>query len=123
MAKAIGHFETALGIATRFNWHLQRFWVHYALAKLFFEENKFDDSQAHVEQAKSYANHEAYLLGRAMSLQAKFWSVQRRFEEAKSEASCAIGLLERIGAAKDAKICRGTLQNVEEAISKLAGSQ
>ena len=121
-AKSIGHFETALGIATRSNRHLQQFWIHFALAKLFFEENKFGDSQAHVEHAKSYANHDEYLIGRAISLQASFWSRQRRYEEARSEALRAIELFEKLGAAKDAKICRGTLQNVEEAISKLAGA-
>ena len=122
MVKAIGHFETALGIATRFNWHIQQFWIHFALAKLLFEENKFDDSQAHVEHAKSYAIHDAYLLGRATSLQAKFWLRQRRYEEARSEALRAINLFEKLGAGSHAKICRGTLQDVEEAISQLAGS-
>ena len=120
-AKAIGHSETALRIATRFDWHLQQFWIHYDLAQLFFNENKADDTHAHIERAKSYAVHDPYQLGHATKLQAKFWWEQGRFEEAMSGASCAIDLFERVGAADEVKMCRDLLRRVEEAASKLAG--
>jgi tetratricopeptide (TPR) repeat protein len=71
--KAIHHFETALGIASSFNWHDLLFWIHYDLAQLFSEESKFDDAHAHIEQAKSHVVNDAYLLGRATELQAQIW--------------------------------------------------
>jgi tetratricopeptide (TPR) repeat protein len=70
--KAIYHFEAALGIASSFNWHDQLFWIHYSLAELFLDEGRFDDAHAHVERAKSHAVDNAYYLGRAMELQARF---------------------------------------------------
>ena len=115
-AKAIGHLETALGIATRFNWDLQQFWIHYSLVQLFFEENKFDDSLAHVERAKSHATHDAYLLGRVTELQAIIWLWRRRYEEARSEALRAIELFERIGSENYVESCRAVLRDVEEAM-------
>ena len=72
--KAINHFETALGIASSFNWHYQLFWTNHSLANLLFGEGRFDDAHAHVERAKSHAIDGAgsYCLGRAMELQADF---------------------------------------------------
>ena len=121
-AKAIGHFETALGIATRFNWSFQQSWIYYSLAQLFFEENMFDDSLPHVERTKSYATHDTYLLGRVTELQAKIWLGQRRYEEARPEALRAIDLFEGIGATNDAEECRGMVRDIEEATGKLADS-
>ena len=121
-AKAISHLETALGIASRFNWHLQQFWIHYSLAELVFGENEFDDAHAHIERAKSHVVYDAYQLGCAAKLQAIFWSKRRRFEEAKSEALCAIDLFERIGATDSTEMCRDLLRDIEEAASKLADS-
>ena len=51
--KAIHHFEIAFGIASPFNWHDQLFGVLYSLAKLFRNEGRFDNAQAHIERAKS----------------------------------------------------------------------
>ena len=121
VAKAIGHFETALGIAIRFNWQLQQCWIHCSLAGLLFGENKFDDAHDHIERAKPYAIHHPYPLGRAMELQAGFLLKRRRLEEAKSEALRAIDLFESVGAAKQAERCRVILRNVEEAASEPAG--
>ena len=116
--KATGHFETALGIASRFKYRFQLVWIHYSLAELSFEGKKFEDAHAHVERAKSHAINDPYRLGRAIELGAVFWCKQRRFGEAKSEASRAISVYERIGAAKDAERCRGIIRVVEEVTSK-----
>ena len=121
-AKAIGHFETALGIATSFNWQLQQCWIHYSLARLRFGENKFDDAQDHIERAKSYAIHDPYRLGHVTELQAGFLLKRRKLEEAKSETLCAIDLFEKIGAVNRVERCRRILRDVEAAASKLAGS-
>ena len=120
---AIGHFETALGIASRANWHCSLFWIHYSLAELFSGENKFDDAHSHIERARSYAFNNPYQLGRAMELRARFWCRQRRFGEAKSEALGAISAYEQIGAAKDVEDCRGILREVGEAMDKPAASR
>ena len=116
--KAVSHFETALGIASRLNYRSQQFWINSGLAELFFEEDKFDEAHAHIELAKSYATNDPYQLGRAMELQAGFWYEQRKFVEAKSEALGAISIYEKIGAAKDAEDCRTLLRYVEKATSK-----
>ena len=109
--KAIKHFETALGIASPFNWRIQLFWIHHRLAfVLFFEEKRFDDAQAHVERAKSHAIDDLYLLGHASRLQAEFWYDQGRIEEAGSEVSRAIDAFEQLGATRDLAACRFILQ-------------
>ena len=53
--KSFHHIETALEIATRFDWEDQLFWAHYFLTALYFSQEKFDDSIAHAEQAKAHA--------------------------------------------------------------------
>ena len=120
--KAVSHFETALGIASRFNFQFQQFWVHYELAHLVFRENKFDDAHTHLERAKSYAINDPYQLGRAMEEQARVWYKQRRFGEAKSEALGAISAYEKVGAAKDLEDCRRIVQRVEEETGEPAAS-
>ena len=114
---AITHLETALGIASRSNWHDQLFWIHYSLADLFFGGNKFDEAHVHIELAKPHATSDPYRLGRAMELQAWFWYHQRRFEVAKSEALHAANYFEKLGVGtKDAKRCRTLLLFIEVAI-------
>ena len=39
--KAINHFETAVGIASAFNWHDILFWNNYDLAQLFSTDDRF----------------------------------------------------------------------------------
>jgi len=112
--KAISHFEVALGIASSFNWHDHLFWIHCSLAELFLDEDRFNDAHAHVEQAKSHAVNDTYKLGRAMQLQATVWYKQRRLAEARSEASHAADVYEKLGAAQDLKSCRVLLQRIEE---------
>ena len=112
--KAISHFEIALGIASSFNWHDRLFWVHCALAELFLDEERFDDAHAHLEQAKSHTSNGTYKLGRAMEQQGWVWYKQRELEEARSGASHATDIFEKLGAAQDLERCRGLLQWIEE---------
>ena len=122
IGKAISHYETALGIASRFNDQFQLFWTHYSLAALFFGEGKFDDAHARIERAKSHATNDPYSLGCAMELEAGFWFRQRRFGEAKSEALGAISVYEKIGAPKSIERCRGIVRDVEGVTSKPSAS-
>ena len=118
--KAIKHFETAIRIASTFNWHVHLFWNNYCLAELFFGEKRLDDAHTHVELAKSHAVNDPYLLGRAMKLQARFWYEEGRFKEAKSEALGAADIYERGGATRDLELCRTLLRDIEEGI-KVSG--
>ena len=111
---AINHFEITLGIVSRFNY--SQFWAHYSLAKLFADEGRFGDAYTHIEHSKSHAVNDAYDLGMgmAMYLYAGILCKQRRFEEAKSEVSCAAETLEKVGAARDLEGCRELLQRIRE---------
>ena len=117
MEKAMKHFEAGLGIASSFNWPDRLFWLHYDMAKLFRDQSKFEDAHAHIERAKSYAISDAYRLGRAEELQARFWHQQRRLEEAKSGALYAAGVYEKLGATGDLELCGQLLQEIEKAMS------
>ena len=66
--EAVHHFETALRIASPFDWHDTPFWTHYALAGLFGNVGELDDANIHIEQAKSHAVDGTipYELARAM---------------------------------------------------------
>ena len=119
MEKAIKHYETAIGIASPFNWHDQLFWIHYSLAELFSGEKMFDDAHTHVEHAKSHAVDDLYNLGRAMELQAGFWYEEHRLEEAKSGALRAADVYEGIGATKDVEDCRALLWKIGKEMEKL----
>ena len=114
--KAIRHFDTAVGIASPFNWHDELFWDHFGLAILFREEGEFDEANAQVEQAKSYAVDNRYKLGHAMHMQADVWYRQLKLEEAKSEALHSLEVYEKLGAAFDAGECRDLLQMIEKAL-------
>jgi len=115
--KAIHHFEAALVVSSSFNQHNAMFWNHYSLAKLFSDEGSFDDANAHIERAKSYAVNDEFCLGRVMGLQAKCWHKRGRLEEAKAEALCALDVHERLGAARDAGLTRQLLREIETAMS------
>jgi hypothetical protein len=64
-------------------------------------------------QLHAVKGHDAYLLARAMKLQAGLWHKQRRFEEAKSEASRAVDEFERLGAADGAEDARELLRQID----------
>jgi tetratricopeptide (TPR) repeat protein len=116
--KAIHDFETALRIASPFNWHSILFWAHYSLAELFGNGGELDNENTHVERAKSHAVDGTMLheLGSATKMQAKIWYRQNRLTDAKSEALDALQIFEKLGAAEDAKNCRSLLQKVEQAM-------
>ena len=114
--KAIHYFQTALKIASPLNVNDELFWNHYNLAGLFRDEDKFDDANSHIQQAKSLVVHETYRLGRGMEMQALIWYRQRRLEEAKSEALQALQAYEKLGVAEDVEHCRDLLQNIERAV-------
>ena len=113
----IGHFQKALEIAVSFGWQAQQFWILCSLARLFFAEGKSSDAHAYVERAKSHAADSAYLLGRAMQLQAHFWYEEQKFEEAKSEALGAVDVFEKLAATKDVENCRKLLQDIGGEVS------
>ena len=118
VGKAIDYFSVALSIASAFNWHDQLFWILYALAGLFSDEERLEEAHAHIERAKLYAVDDTYLLGRAMWLQAWFLYRQNKFEEARSGALDAICAYEMIGAAHDLEVCRQLLQLIESSTSE-----
>ena len=118
--KATSHFESALRIASSFNWREQLFWILWSLAHLFAGQGRFNDAHTHIENAKSHAIHDPYLLGRAMRLQARFWHNQKRFDEAKSEAESAADIFEKLGAGKDVQACGELLQDIEMKVEKPA---
>jgi tetratricopeptide (TPR) repeat protein len=120
--KSIHHFDTAIEIASLFDWHSELYWIYYALAQLFLNENEFDDANARIEQAKLHAVGDLYRLGRAMDLQARVLYRQGRLEDAKSEALHASEIYEKLGAAKDAGVSRDLLQKVEQSLRGRAAS-
>jgi tetratricopeptide (TPR) repeat protein len=115
--KAIDRHETALEIASSFNWQDPLFWSNYSLAELFLDKGRFDDAWTRIEYAKSHAVNDAYNLGRGVELQARFWYRQPKFEEARSAALHAIDAFERLGATEDVERCRVLLWEIERAES------
>ena len=113
--KAIRHYETALTIASSSNWLNHLFWVHFDLAKLFIDQARFEDAQAHIQYAKLHAvgDHDSYTLAHAMELQVQVWHRQGRFEEAIPEGLRAVDAFEKLGATEDAERVRGLLQQVD----------
>ena len=113
---AVHHLMTAIEIASPFDWHEELFWIHYALADLFCDQDEYDDATNHIEQAKSHAYDDQYRLSRAMHMQAVVWYLQRRLEDAKSEALHALGILEKLGRAEWARDTRDLLRMIEQAM-------
>ena len=110
--KAIRHLDTALGIASAFNWDNQLFWIHFSLVMLFRDEDEFDKAHAHVEQAKSHAANNMYNLGRVIELRAWVFHRQCRSEDAKSEALRAIKIYEKLGTLAEVDNCRNLLLQI-----------
>ena len=112
--KAIYHFETALAIASAFNWDRAQFWIHYSLAELFLSEDEFYDAHAHIEQAKLQVVNDVYCQGRAVLLLARVFRRQCKFEDATFEALRALEIFEKIGALPNADNCRDLLRHIEQ---------
>ena len=119
MGRALKYLETALEIASPFNWHGQLFWNHHSLAEFFLAENRFDDTHTHIEHTKLHAINNTYRLARTMLLRAQFWYKQDRFDEAMSEAMCATDTFKKFGNVKQLGICRNLLQQIEARTKKL----
>ena len=117
---AIHHFETALRIASPFNWLSVLFWTHYDLAELFYDEGEWEDANTHIQRAKLHAvdGFMPYRLARAMRMQARLWHQQLRLEEAKSEALRSLEIFEKLGATEGARNSESLLREVERAIEE-----
>ena len=111
---AIYHFETALGIASRFDWHNELFWIHFSLSTLFLSQGEFDEADTHVGKAKPHTADNAYQLGRVMERQARVWDKQGKLRDAILEAERALEIYEKLGAAGEAQRCRDLLQGLNE---------
>jgi len=120
--KALHQYEVALEIASSSNWHGGLFQIHHTLARLFHDEGRFDDAQAHIERAKLHTANSAHNLGCVMEMQAKVWYKQRRLEEAKSEALRASDVYEKLGATKDVEACRTLLRDIQEELDAVVNS-
>ena len=112
--KAIHHFKTVLDYGSRFEWDDQSFLAHYFLALLYYQEDKFDNSLTHVEQAKLHAANDAQWVGLGVELQARVYYRQHKFEEAIFEALHAVEILEKLGDQASAERCRALLKIIEE---------
>ena len=113
--KAIHHLEAALGIASSLNMLNMLIWIRYSLARLFSDQDKFDDAHAHIEHAKLHAvnDYDTYSLGCMMEAQAWFWHKQQIFTKAKSEALRALDAYEKLGAASEVGDVKAFLQQIE----------
>ena len=121
--KAIYEYEAALGIAATLKGHHFLFWVNFASAETFLDEDGFDKAHAHVERAKTYAHHNPFHLGLAVLLQAQIWCQQRRFEEAASEALRGQEIFKELGNSQFLEKCKTLLQQVEEAMENPPASR
>ena len=115
--EAIRSYEAALGLASRFDWSGELFWIHDSLTKLFRREGRFNDAHAHNEQARSHSRNHPYLLGRAAYSQALIYYEQQKLENATSRALCALEVFQKLGALEDQNLCKDLLQKIGWATS------
>ena len=122
--KAIHHFKVALRIVSSFNSLTLWLLSHYALVLLFARAGKFDDAHTHIEHTKLHAtnSNDEYFLAQATKVQALFWHIQHRFEEAKSEALHALNVFDKLGASNNAEEVRGLLRQINRDASELDDS-
>ena len=120
--KAIHHFETALRIASPFDWHGLLFWTHYSLAEMLLNGREFDDANVHIKQARSHAVNDVYNLARTIHIQAIAWFRQGRLEDAKPEALRALGIFKELGAKEGEGNCSNLLQKIEGAMKTRSSS-
>ena len=97
MKKVIYHYEASLRIASLISPRNPLLKGHFALARLYFEEGQLDEARGRLEFVKSRAGNSTLSLGRAFLLNAHILHRQRGFEEAKSDASCAADIFEKLG--------------------------
>ena len=106
--KAVGYFQTALGLAYFHNQHCQSFWIHHSLVTMFA------DACDHLEQSKLYAVNNASNLAHVMTLQTHIFYLQGRSEEARSQGLCAIEAFESVGATTTAEVYRDAYSRLEQ---------
>ena len=112
--KALHHYNKALHIASSFDWSNRLGRTHHALAQLFHGQGKFDDAQAHIEQAKQHTADDPFPLSNAMELCAEILYGQERFEDARLEALRALEIYRKVGATKDMEYVRALLRRIDE---------
>ena len=117
---AINHLETALRIATSFSWHGR---LSHSFERLFSNGNRLGDAQVHIEWAESHATTKSTQSRSRDPTTGKVWYKQRRLEEAKSEASRAVDVFEKLGTSEELRVCKANLQDIEEAIDSPAISR
>ena len=111
--EAIHHLETALGIASAFEWSGQLFWINDSLAQLSITEQRFGEAAVYTEQAKAHAVDSSHELDHAMHTESALLYQQSRFEDAITEVSAGvIAILEKLGASKHLE--ESLLQIIEE---------
>ena len=105
---AIHHFEAALAVSSSFNQHNALFWSNYSLAKLFSDEDSFDDANAHIERAKSYAvmTHSAWVVRSGSRLTVGINKVEPKKRKPSAEALRALDVYKRLGVAKGVEVTR-----------------
>ena len=114
--RALHHFETSLQIASSLTSGGPLSEAYLSLAQLYTGEGKFNDALTHVEHAKSYTGNDMFLLGRAIHMSACVLYMQRRFEEAKSEALHALAVLEELGVARFVEMTRKLFEEIEASL-------
>ena len=117
--KAVHHFETALGIASSFNWHDELSRSRLVLAILSFFHGKLDDAHIHIEHARPFVVN-SYQLALGAQLQARVLHEQLRLGEAESEALRAAHIFENLGAAQDLGRCNQLLRDIREELNDLS---
>ena len=114
MEKALQHYETSLRIASSIN---LRHWLsqsHFFITHLYLHEGMLDEAHTHIQHAKSHAGDNMFILGQVLAVSAKVLYKQSRPEEAKSEASRALDISEKLGAAGLVEKIRELLEEIEE---------
>ena len=112
---AIGHLQTALGIATSLDSQIKRATILRYLVQLLLKEGRLDDALVHLERLELDAVNNLFSLGLAAMVQVCVWRREGRFEEAESEVSRIIAVYEKAGMPTDFLECgKGFPREVEE---------
>ena len=88
--------------------------THLFMAKLYIEQEKLYSAQTHLGHARSFAEGDWLQLGYVFHMSAYFAYRRERFEEVKSEESCALAIFEELGAKDLAKTVKRSLSNIEK---------
>ena len=108
--KANSHSEAALGKSTNRG---NRFSSHCTMAARYVAGGRFDEAEAHVEHARLLAANGSSEVGEVMFLRARLLRGQEKFEEARSEALCALDALEKFGGDKAERV-KDLLQTIDK---------